>query len=269
MTVALGFVANDGIVLGADMQQTIGDIKTYDGKIGLYIFSHGGVIAAVGAGDVDYIQTAISWVAKDFPSFVTPERVESELRKRCLRFFDEHLSRWAFFPGGERPTVELLIAISGKKVPPALFHFWGTAFVRVYAKAIGSGVLLANDLISRYCRHRTYTVDQLSSLAIHILSKVKDGVVGCGGPTHLVGLRKGGDFALVDMAEVKQLEKKFSEAENRSDKDFAETLVRNCPNLSWHSEHAAKRTAKKVGAPSSVQSQPYVQSPSDDQGKVP
>jgi hypothetical protein len=69
----------------------------------------------------------------------------------------------------------------GKKFAPALFPYQGTVFARTSKMAIGSGVLLANELMHRYC-HANYTVNQLASLAIYILSKGKEGVVGCGGP---------------------------------------------------------------------------------------
>ena len=238
VTIALGFCANDGLLLCADMEQTIGDIKTYDGKVEDVIF-HEAAITIVGAGDVDYIRTAISAVTADFPASGTLPEVEKELRERLLKFFDDHLARWAYFPASDRPSVELLVGVSGKKFPPALFHYQGTAFARTSMMAIGSGVLLANELMHRYC-HADYTVNQLASLAIYILSKVKDGVVGCGGLTHITALRHNRDIAWSEKAVVERLESDFLEMEAASNAAFAKTIVEKPLIFSWLSEHRKK-----------------------------
>lgn len=239
MTIALGFAANDGLLLCADMEQTIGgQIKTYDGKVQEIIF-HEAAVTVVGAGDVDYIRTAISAVTADFPDSGTLPEVEEELRERLLKFFDDHLARWASFPAYDRPTVELLVGVSGKKFAPTLFHYQGTAFARTSRMAIGSGVLLANELMHRYC-HANYTVNELASLAIYILSKVKEGVVGCGGLTHITALRKNRDIAWSEKVQVEKLESEFLEMEAASNAAFARAIAEKPLSLSWLSEHRKK-----------------------------
>jgi hypothetical protein len=239
VTIALGFVANDGLLLCADMEQTIGDIKTYDGKVRDIIFKEA-AITVVGAGHVDYIQTAISAVVDHFPDSGTLPEVEEELRGRLLRFFDDHLARWASFPNYDRPSVELLIGVSGKKFAPRLFHYEGTAFALTSMKAIGSGVLLANDLMHRYC-FGNYTINQLASLAIYILSKVKKGVVGCGGLTHITALRENRDIAWSEKVVIEKLEREFLKMEAASDAAFAKAITESPLSLLWLSEHRPKR----------------------------
>jgi 20S proteasome alpha/beta subunit len=243
VTIAAGFVANDGIVLCADTQQTIsGYIKTYDGKVHLYVSRGYEVTMAVaGAGTSDYIDTARSAITRDFTDHKTLPEIENYLRQELLKFFDEHLARWAYFPERERPTVELLIGVTGKKIPPTLFHFAGTAFAPTSHKAIGDGVLLANELINQSC-FGNYTVNELGSLAIYILSKVKRGVEGCGGTTHVVGLRKGGDFALTDHKEIKKLESEFLTGEDESNKTFVKALTAKRLSLSWQSEYKKNKS---------------------------
>lgn len=239
MTIGLGFSANDGLLLCADMEQTIGgQIKTYDGKVEEIVF-HDAAIAVVGAGDVDYIQTAISAIKNDFPESAPFPEVEKHLQETLLKFFDNHLARWSSFSEYERPTVELLVGVSGKKIPPTLFHSQGTAFHQTYMMAIGSGVLLANDLMHRYC-HANYTVNQLASLAIHILSKVKMGVVGCGGLTHITALRKNRDIAWSEKVAVEKLESEFLQMEADSNAAFAKAITERPLSLYWHSEHRKK-----------------------------
>ena len=253
MTIAAGFVANDGMLLCADSQQTIsGYIKTYEGKVVTHILREPPlVIAIVGAGTVPYVKTASAAILKDFPNIEMLDDIENHFKERLLTFFDKHLSPWASFPDRERPTVELLIGVTGRNTPHALFHYEGTSFCRSGTKAIGDGVLLANDLIHRYC-FGNYTLSQLTALAIYILSKVKKGVDGCGGSTHIVALRKGLTFAMADNGEITKLEAEFLKLESTSDKAFAASVVKRPPSLRWFSQNRQKilkpSTAQKSGS---------------------
>jgi 20S proteasome alpha/beta subunit len=248
MTIAIGFHAKDGVVLCADMQRTIGDMKTYDGKVDLDIFHQSGAILAIaGAGHDDYIQTAKSYLLDGLSKRCPWKTLERDLRNRLLSFFDEHLNRWANFPSIERPSVELLIGVTGKNQHPMLFHYEGTSFSRIHgSKSIGLGILLAQDLLDRY--RSIYTADQASSLATFILSKVKKGVQGCGGPTHIVALRKGMDFALTEKKDIEDLEKELAEIDGAMNKQFIESFKKNPLRLSWHSEWVKKTTDNSQAA---------------------
>jgi len=221
VTIAMGLRANDGIVLCADSQQTVsGYIKIYDGKVDLSLFREPRVALAIaGAGTHDYIQTARQVILGDFPEELKKHKsihlgIPIVLRERFLKFFDDHLSRWAYYQGRDRPTVELLIAVTGEGTHPRLFHCDGTAFHETNHKAIGVGVLLADQLLNQYVLGE-YTVAQLGSLAVYVLRKVKNSVDGCGGETHVVALRKGFDFALTDHRDIKKMEQRFENLEKK------------------------------------------------------
>jgi 20S proteasome alpha/beta subunit len=244
MTIAIGLVANDGIAICADTLQTIGNLKTYDGKVDLHIFTDPHVVIAIaGSGNHDYIKTAKDEVLDEWPDCKNLKEVRDTLKQRLLSFFDEHLAKWAYFPEAERPTVELLIGVTGKNIPMTLFHYEGTSFHRTHTRAIGSGVLLADDMIHNYSS-ANYTVAQLSSLGIYIVSKVKRGVAGCGGSTHFMILRKGGDFAFTNDKEIKELEESFLEVEKSSDKTLVEAIIKKPLHLSWFSETPTKETKR-------------------------
>src|ERR1700685_4005212 len=118
VTIAIGFHTSDGVILCADMQKTIGEMKTYDGKVGLNIFHQAGAIIAVaGAGHEDYIETAKSYVLDGFSEPQEWPEVERGLRGRLLEFFKTHIGPWANFAAVDRPSVELLIGITGEKLP--------------------------------------------------------------------------------------------------------------------------------------------------------
>jgi 20S proteasome alpha/beta subunit len=242
MTIAIGFVANDGIAICADTLQTIGHLKTYDGKVDLHIFHQPRIVMAIaGSGTHDYIKTAKDVMLDDWPACANLKEVKMTLKQRLLSFFDDHLAKWAYFPEGERPTVELLIGITGKDIHPTLFHYDGTAFYRTFTKAIGLGTLLADDMINRYCHRRDYTIAELSSIGVHIISKVKYGVDGCGGSTHITAIRKNGDFAFTEDKEIKEMEESFSDAERSSDEQLVEVISSKPVRFPWFSEQPKKK----------------------------
>lgn len=251
MTIALGLWANDGIVLCADTQQTIsGYIKTYDGKVHTTIYNDPRVVVAMaGAGTMDYVATARQAILQNFSEELKARQdvhqsIPIVLKERALQFFDEHLARWAYFPERERPTVELLIAVTGNETHPRLFHYNGTSFHETSQKAIGDGVLLADQLLMQY-GFGVHKVEELSSLAVYILQKVKKGVDGCGGSTHVVALRKGFDWALTDDREIKEMERKFEELDGETNKTTSKSIFETPLRLSWQSEYRKKKEADK------------------------
>lgn len=170
------------------------------------------------------------------------------MKERALQFFDEHLARWAYFPERERPTVELLIAVTGKDTHPRLFHYNSTSFHETSQKAIGDGVLLADQLLMEH-GFGEYKIAELSSLAIYILRKVKKGVDGCGGSTHVVALRKGFDFALTDHKEIEEMERKFEELDGGINKATTKSIFETPLRLSWQSEYRKKKETGKKANP--------------------
>jgi hypothetical protein len=253
MTIALGLVANDGLVLCADTQKTIsGYIKTFDGKVHTHLYPEPWIALAIaGAGIEDYIDTARQVLLDNFPEELKQRtgsihsNIPVLLKERFLKFFDDHIARWAYFPERERPTVELLIGVTGKETHPRLFHCAGTSFHETSQKAIGDGVLLADQLLTQY-GFGDYKVGQLGSLAVYILHRVKKGVDGCGGSTHVVGLRKGFDFALTDDKEIKEMERRFEELDKATDKTTAKAIFETPLGLSWQSDYRKKKQREKA-----------------------
>lgn len=233
MTIAAGFHCNEGIVLCADTQETIsGYIKGYDGKIITSIF-HDSVVSIAGSGSSDYIQTAKQKAVvgldgiKDFPA------IKKKLESNLIEVFDNHLGRWAHFAESERPVVELLIAVSMVAGGFGLFHWSGTSFHQTHSKAIGAGILLANTLIQEY-GIGNHTLKELSSLAIFILAKVKKNVDTCGGSTHMVIMKKGGDFSYPDDKQLEKVESRAEELEIQSRKRLKkQILARQLPDFAW------------------------------------
>jgi 20S proteasome alpha/beta subunit len=229
VTIAVGFFCNEGVLLCADSQQTItGYVKEYRGKIELMVMGDF-AIAIAGSGTTDYIKTAADAITQSPLEFKNLKQFEIVLRERCLEFFNRHILPWSSFPEAERPNVELLIAVTGSTRPQyhALFHSCGTSFQRVHAKAIGSGVLLANGLISQYTPEIESTLHELSSLAIYVTSKVKNQVDGCGGHTDLVVLEKSGRVGFAQPREIAELENTYDALEDIAVRKLRSEIIGN------------------------------------------
>jgi 20S proteasome alpha/beta subunit len=244
MTIAIGLCGNGGLVLASDSQETIsGYVKNEVGKSETIIFANRNVFCFVGAGDADYIKTATVKAIVGLDVANTFDEVQKTLEDNLLGFFDKHLAQWAFYPEHDRPSVELLIGVSMRSGPFALYHYCGTSFHRVSEKAIGAGVLLADGLLHQF-NPVGATVEQASSIAVYIISKVKQQVDSCGGFTDLVAFRKNGDWALTDSRQLEVLEKRMKKDEEGSITALKKRIQSKAVDLSWHSEHLEKKAKK-------------------------
>lgn len=239
MTIAIGMHANDGVVLAADSQETVtGYIKGEVGKIRTTIFADRTVLAIVGAGSSDYIETAKDKAVDGVASLKTFPEIQNRLEENLLGFFDKHLAR---FNESERPSVELLIGLSLGSGPFALFHYSGTAFRHVSQKAIGSGILLADGLLSDLAAWNVTTMEHAASIALYIVSKVKTRVDGCGGFSDVIALRNNGDFAFTDMKKIKKLEERFGDIERAIFKSLKKRICSREVPLSWQSAYQKEK----------------------------
>lgn len=215
MSIAIGLHGKDGLIIAADTQETIsGYTKEYRGKVPISVFKNLTVVFS-GVGTCDYIDSAIEKASEKIGDYKTFNEVKGYLEERLVGYFDGYLANWASFPQNERPVVEMLIGVAMKDGFCGLFHFSGTSFQQVNRKAIGTGTILANNLLSEYCWD-IQGLSELTGLAVYVVKKVKDHVDTCGGNTHLVALRDGGDFAMADSKEVERLEKKILESERKA-----------------------------------------------------
>ncbi len=190
-------------------------------------------IAIAGAGIADYIETAISKLTNPYFEADSLANVREIIENRLLSFFDNHLSRWSAFSEQERPTVELLIAV-GVKEGCQLLHYSGTALHPVEMKAIGAGVLLADNLMLQYYSPY-HTLEQLASELLYIMYTVKQRVDTCGGFTNLVMMKADGMVRYLNAERIARLEESFAVI----DRESAKTLLAKIHSLGlpaeeWH-----------------------------------
>ena len=232
VTIAIGLSCNEGIVLAADSQETISYLKQDVGKL-RSVITDNCIVSFAGAGDTDYIDTALQMATADLHESEDFLSVASHLEKRLLEFFKKHISPWSSFPSNDRPDVSLLMGITMRKTEGhGLYAYSGTAFHRVHTHSIGAGMLIADDLIGDYC-FGNFNTTELIKLAVYVLLRTKRQVDGCGGFTNILVL-KDGAFTFVEGSEIEEMEKELRKKEKESVSQFKKIILAlPDPNLYW------------------------------------
>jgi 20S proteasome alpha/beta subunit len=228
LTIAAGFVCNDGLVLCADTQEVIpGYTKNEVNKIRMWKDS-GLCIAITGAGDTELIENAGQLIETALTDAYSPnecrwkEDFQKIIERTFVKLFKDAILPYATFPREDRPYIDLLIAIGvcGDATKyEVLFKASGTTVREIDfgAECIGSGTLVAKSLIERIYSS-FLNLDDALIVACYILYHTKRWTDGCGGNTSVVvssmknGLFGGG----IHPSEVKILETVFDKFDSHT-----------------------------------------------------
>lgn len=195
MTICIGMLASDGIVIAADAQESDQYYKRSQQKIMTFI---GGVplgenrnkpsmaCAFTGAGEGGYVDAFIAEAIKTMPSNPPPNRREFEdfLATRVLEFHQKHLFPLA--SSNNPPEMQILVG--------AYVH-WGTGIFVSYGStlrhalphaAIGAGAHFAMSLIDDL--DAIVDVRRTELLAAYVVGITKERIEGCGKYTAIVSL---------------------------------------------------------------------------------
>jgi hypothetical protein len=216
MTIAIGMLARDGVVIAADTQMGVTDwLKTGQGKIA---FATSGSVndpqnkqafAVTGAGDGGYLDALrtkmIGCFTKDY-STGPLTHIENNIQDELTEFHEAHVERFSqwndrpdfwLLMGAQRGSQRLLWTTKKNLVIPHYQH-----------AAVGAGEMYAKILMNRI--YSEMDSDATALLAAYVIFQVKESVDGCGRETDIVTLRtKGPSFT--DRDEIRALEEVFRE----------------------------------------------------------
>jgi hypothetical protein len=198
MTIALGLLARNGLVLAADTEETYGYFKLNRGKIGIVLSVTQDVpgelryrqCAIAGSGDGHNIEA----VSDKLRSCIyngedkSDAEIEAELSTILVDFHAAHVLPFATYPQPERPEFQLLI---GAQLPNRRLYLFEHNTLRdagIHA-AIGVGAYVAQPYLIRFHHLPMLDVEGTILLASYIMYHAKDLVVECGKATDIVGLR--------------------------------------------------------------------------------
>jgi hypothetical protein len=205
MTIALGLIASDGIVMAADTQESTGELlKGEKHKMTSLVGGkgqspkHGGCVVS-GAGDSGHVsdlilQLGFTFMGNDGLQVMSlPNDKQKTLKNEfsaCLKsFYKEHVVPFASFPARDRPDVEMLIAFYRGYIP-YIFCTEKTAVIQSgHYKAIGIGSTFAELLLARFY-HSKMSVAEAELLAAYVVFMAKESVEHCGKYTSMLTLER-------------------------------------------------------------------------------
>jgi 20S proteasome alpha/beta subunit len=209
MTIALGLVGTDGVVLAADTEESYGEMKNETTKI-LTAFGNGSDACAIsGAGNSAYLTSLGGKLAQVFLSdknLTEPPLLQAF--ENCTKtFYSDHIIPFVNFPDEERPEVRMLIAYHRRNVSRLLFSDLSVVAPEMRYKAVGIGSSYAENFLNRWWRPAD--TKSLEILAAYIAFAVKESIRYCGKHTQIVTVRSDEPISKVPMSTVTRWEEEF------------------------------------------------------------
>lgn len=213
MTIALGILAPDGVVIAADTQESYG---TGHAKVGSFkilsrvLRQQQCSFAATGAGWAGHLDALNQELADNFETITDRRRIEQRFQEKVLKFHNAHILPNHVLPREDQPSVALLVGLSSGNGKPGLFASELSAFYRCkYYGAAGVGADHAKLLLSRILPQKQHMTARLAALmAAFTVFHVKRHVEGCGIGTHVTVLQDG-DGSYIPNEEIDRLESRF------------------------------------------------------------
>ena len=197
MTIALGILAREGVVIAADTQESwgyMGGAKISGYKILTCTLPHQGrACSATGAGSAGYIDALNQELTDNFIAVEDPENIERRFREKVLKFYNAHvLPNHALSPM-EQPRADVIVGITWAGRKPVLLANERSTLRRCKQYvAVGAGREHASMLLSRLLPPpRETTADVAALIAAYTIFHVKSYIEGCGMGTHVTVLQDG------------------------------------------------------------------------------
>jgi 20S proteasome alpha/beta subunit len=203
MTIALGILARDGVVIAADTQEGggyPGGMKTSGYKILSRIIQSVSPpvdrsFAVTGAGSAGYLDALNQEFADVFHREHEPKKIEAAFRDSTHDFYHRHMLPLHVLPESRQPFADWIIGVtwSGLRGKPSLFATEHSTLRRCKGfVAAGAGREHASMLLSRVIpRSGLMPVERAAYLAAYVVFHVKEHIEGCGKHTHVVVLQNG------------------------------------------------------------------------------
>jgi hypothetical protein len=188
VTIAIGLIASDGILIATDREESDPYQKIDQGKVkGSYVDVppyNSLIISGSRRGSyVDVITDhLIDWFRNDTPSDLSLCR--DAIRSRNKQFYEEHVLPLALYSADDRPDYDLLISskIGEEK------GLWTTDALVLNPKigyaAVGAGAITARTLLQKVYAF-VPTISAIN-LAVYVIGEVKRQVPGCGLDTDVI-----------------------------------------------------------------------------------
>lgn len=215
MTIALGILATDGVVIATDTQIGVQDyLKTHQGKLVVAHFgpsdNKSAAIAITGAGSVGYLARIKQDLLNAFynSTISTTVDLHAYLDQYIHNFYKTHVIPFAEYHAAERPEVALLLGAEYDGDFRLLATEKNVCRRSLQYDAVGAGAMYAQILLGRL-----YTPVNLTAAAIlaaYVVFHVKASIDGCGKDTHVCCISEN-HYSYFSWEQLTSLEKLFAE----------------------------------------------------------
>lgn len=211
MTIALGVQCSDGILLAADSQYSLGDLKSSGPKIFIGGSRKSFNYAIAGSGDVPLIKIAFEKIESRLTDDTTWEKMKEVVGNTVIEIYKKHIAPSnAKFSEYSLLTryidLYLIIAVRMEDGKLGLITTDKTAVFSLGQPAcVGIGSVLSGLFLNSLFTG-TFSVDDAKYLAIYAIQLAKNHVEHCGKTTNILILRKNGAVEIVDRRETERVE---------------------------------------------------------------
>ncbi|HTZ95776.1 MAG TPA: hypothetical protein VMB18_05230 [Terriglobales bacterium] len=230
MTLIIGKLHPDGLVISADTEETLGTAKRSCQKLFAYTNNDVGSLVIGGAGPGPIVDELSQLLFRYFGNLktLTGEDIESALRTQIREYYDASVLRWPSYEERSDNDFSLIVGLALYDGEEARYRLWiseeGT-LVAVSGTpgrvAIGIGADYAKILLDGLMWQSALSLDVL--LSIYVLQKVKKSGLNVGKETHVLRVTRHthGIFGPL----VKKAEDLFAEYEDAATRTFATTIM--------------------------------------------
>jgi hypothetical protein len=179
MTIAAGFVCNNGVLLCADSEHTDWATKSNSAKVNTFKFE-GGSVGYAYAGNDSLAISAIQTCQDKLATCVDPKKAVGILRGALEGEYRKHVLSHPSYSASSELSYSLLLSVRNQD-GVSLYRSHETALQKIETfDCIGVGAPFARYLIQPNFAYRP-PEDAVLALAVYALKLTKEKVPGCGG----------------------------------------------------------------------------------------
>lgn len=206
MTIAIGVIATDGIVIATDREENDGYQKIEQGKMaGIVHTSTNDSLIVTGDGSGAYVDSISTLLRSKFAQY--PQDIDKfalELQQHHKDFYTDYVLPFSNFSATERPEYSLIVGCQiglQRKL-------WTSEYMVVNEStgytAVGAGGAMAKSLLRRFYAY--VPVVSAINLAVFVVNEVKRLTPGCGLETDVLCIREGHEIGRVVGDDVREIE---------------------------------------------------------------
>jgi hypothetical protein len=210
-TIAAAFVCKGGIVLCADTEITVGDVKLSEGKVRFFL-SQPVIVILTGSGDATYIDMAMEKITQRCREFKDRQMSLRNLKEitelTVLEIYEKNIAA-ATEP---KPGFSLLLAFQSNNESALITSSETAVKLEYLSEMIGIGSVLGKYLTQGVSHIPLMSLREGTILAAYILWVVKNHVPGCGGKSTIFTATP--DYNLVGLGGIEEIEKRFAKCDS-------------------------------------------------------